>query len=67
MRSSRPLPVDCIARLEADYQAKRDEVAERYRRLGERADELQITPRKADIRETHFGLAWAPFWRATGT
>ena len=57
---------DRIARLEADYQAKQDEIAELYRRLGEEADELQIKPRKMDIRVTHFGIAWAPFWRATG-
>ena len=54
---------DRIARLEADFQAKCDEIGERYRRLGEKADELQIKPRKTDIRVTHFGLAWAPFWR----
>jgi hypothetical protein len=57
---------DRIARLEADFQAKCDEIGERYRRLGEKADELQIKPRKTDIRVTHFGLAWAPFWRAAG-
>jgi Helicase HerA, central domain len=57
---------DRIARLEADYQAKQDEIAELYRRLGEEADELQIKPRKMDIRVTHFGIAWAPFWVARG-
>ena len=56
---------DRIARLEADYQAKQDEIGELYRRLGEEADELQIKPRKMDIRVTHFGIAWAPFWLAT--
>ena len=50
--------------LEADLQAKKDEITERYRRLGEDADELQIKPRKVDIRVTHFGIAWAPFWVA---
>jgi hypothetical protein len=54
---------DRIARLQADYQAKQDEIAELYRRIGELAVEVQIKPRKIDIRVTHFGLAWAPFWR----
>ncbi|MFO0926061.1 MAG: DUF87 domain-containing protein [Gemmataceae bacterium] len=54
---------DRIARLQAEYQAKQDEITERYRRLGEAADEFQVKPRKTDVRVTHFGLAWAPFWR----
>jgi hypothetical protein len=55
---------DRVARLEADYQAKQDEIAELYRRISEEATEVQIKPRKVDIRVTHFGLAWAPFWVA---
>lgn len=55
---------DRLARLQAEYQAKQDEITEHYRRLGEVADELQIKPRKTDVRVTHFGLAWAPFWHS---
>jgi hypothetical protein len=55
---------DRVARLEADLQAKENEIVERYRRVRDEAAELQVRPRKTDIRVTHFGLAWAPFWRA---
>jgi hypothetical protein len=55
---------DRIARLEADLQAKLDELAEKYRLIGEETTPLQVKPRKVDIRVTHFGLAWAPFWKA---
>ncbi len=54
---------DRVARLEADFEAKKNEIIERCRRLAGIADELQIKPRKSDIRITHFGLAWAPFWK----
>ncbi len=54
---------DKIARMEGDLQAKKDELTEKYRRMGELAVEVQLKPKKADIRVTHFGLAWAPFWR----
>jgi hypothetical protein len=57
---------DRIAKLQADYQAKQDEIVERCKRLGEEATPVQLKPRKVDIRVTHFGLAWAPFWRAAG-
>jgi hypothetical protein len=55
---------DRVARLEADLQAKKDEITELYRRIADEAVELMVKPRKIDIRVTHFGLAWAPFWRA---
>jgi hypothetical protein len=54
---------DRVRRLEGDLQAKLDEITERYRRVAELADEVQLKPRKADVRVSHFGLAWAPFWR----
>jgi hypothetical protein len=57
---------DRIARLKGDLRAKLDEIAERYRRLGLEADELQLKPRKTDVRVTHFGLGWVPFWRQAG-
>jgi hypothetical protein len=53
---------DKIARLEGDLQAKRDEIRERFRRAGEEAVAVQLKPRKTDVRITHFGLAWTPFW-----
>jgi hypothetical protein len=53
---------DRIARLEADRQAKLDELSKKFQRIGEEAEPIQVKPRKVDIRITHFGLAWAPFW-----
>ena len=34
--------------------------------VAEKAAEVQVKPRKVDIRVTHFGLAWAPFWLPVG-
>jgi hypothetical protein len=51
-------------KLTADYQSKRNEVAQRWKRIGEESVEVHVKPRKADVRVTHFGLAWAPFWSA---
>jgi len=53
---------DKIAKLEGDLQAKRDEITEKYRRYRDAVVAVQLKPRKADIRVTHFGLAWTPFW-----
>jgi hypothetical protein len=49
-----------VRKLEADYQSKRNEVAEKWKRVGDEATPVQVKPRKADIRVTHFGLAWVP-------
>jgi hypothetical protein len=53
---------DKIAKLEGDLQAKRDEITEKFRRARETVVAVQLKPRKMDIRITHFGLAWTPFW-----
>jgi hypothetical protein len=50
-----------VRKLEADYQSKRNEVAEKWKRIGEEATRIEVKPRKADVRVTHFGLAWLPF------
>jgi hypothetical protein len=49
-----------VRKLEADYQSKRNEVAEKWKRIGEEATRIEVKPRKADVRITHFGLAWMP-------
>jgi hypothetical protein len=51
-----------LRKLTADWQAKQAELGEKWKLLGEEAAELQVKPRKADVRVTHFGLAWVPFW-----
>lgn len=53
---------DKIAKLEGDLQAKRDEITQRFRQAAEDMQELFVKPRKMDVRVTHFGLAWTPFW-----
>jgi hypothetical protein len=52
-----------VRRLEADYQSKRNEVAKKWKDIGDDATPIQIKPRKSDIHITHFGLVWVPFWR----
>jgi hypothetical protein len=47
-------------KLDADYQSKRNEIREKWRRAGEEGTPVQLKPRKADVRVTHFGLAWVP-------
>jgi hypothetical protein len=47
-------------KLEADYQSKRNEIREKWKRAGEEATPVQVKPRKSDVRVTHFGLAWVP-------
>ena len=39
------------------------EIEVKWKRVGEEATAIQVKPRKADVHVTHFGLAWAPFWR----
>ena len=53
-------------KLEAEWRGKVASVGERWRQVGEDYGEVLLTPRKADVRVTAFGLAWAPFWRAAG-
>ncbi|HEV3260303.1 MAG TPA: hypothetical protein VG013_25840, partial [Gemmataceae bacterium] len=52
-------------KLQKEWQSKVAAIAEKWKRVGEQYTEMHLTPRKADVRVTHFGLAWAPFWRAT--
>lgn len=48
--------------LEEAWRTKWQELTEKWRQAGEEYGELQLTPRKADVQVTHFGLAWVPFW-----
>jgi hypothetical protein len=40
-----------------------DRVQESWRKRAEDVREVRLNPRKTDIRLTHFGLGWVPFWR----
>jgi hypothetical protein len=46
--------------LEEAWRAKKAEIADKWKRLGEDFAELLLTPKKSGIRVTHFGLAWTP-------
>jgi hypothetical protein len=46
--------------LEDAWHAKKAEIADKWKRLGEDIAELPLTPRKSDVRVTEFGLAWLP-------
>ncbi len=50
-------------KLHAEWQAAAAGIAERWQAKAEDVKELRLTPRKADVLVTRFGLAWAPFWR----
>jgi hypothetical protein len=50
-------------KLTGDYHAKRNEISEKWKRIGEEATAVEFKPRKIDIRITQFGVAWVPCWR----
>jgi hypothetical protein len=52
--------------LEKEWRQRWAEVTDKWRRAGEEYAELQLTPRKADVQVSHFGLAWVPFWNLAG-
>jgi len=50
-------------KLLADYEAKKAEIHKKWQRAGEEVAALQVKPRKTDVRVTHFGVVWIPYWR----
>jgi len=40
-----------------------DRIQESWHKKTADVKEVKLAPRKSDIRVTHFGLGWAPFWR----
>jgi hypothetical protein len=52
-----------LRELDNDWKRKRQELEGRWKQGGDDCSELQLTPRKVDVEVTHFGLAWAPYWR----
>jgi Helicase HerA, central domain len=55
-----------VRKLTADYQAKKAELMEKWRRIGEEATPIQVKPRKVDVRVTHFGIGWVPVYLSGG-
>jgi hypothetical protein len=50
-------------KLAGEYQAKRNEICEKWKRVGEEATQVEIKPRKIDVRISQFGIGWVPCWR----
>ncbi len=54
---------EALRKLQAEWHGKVAAIAEKWRQAGEEYGEVQLTPRRADVRVVRFGLAWAPFWQ----
>jgi hypothetical protein len=54
---------EALGRLEAEWFARRAAIFEKWKQIGEEYAEIQLTPRRADVHITRFGLGWAPFWQ----
>jgi hypothetical protein len=52
-----------VRRLEGEWHARVAGLFEKWKQIGEEYAEVQLTPRRADVQVTRFGLAWAPFWQ----
>ncbi|MFO0809454.1 MAG: DUF87 domain-containing protein [Gemmataceae bacterium] len=50
-------------KLEAQYEAKKLAINEKWKTIAEGITDVQLAPRKSDIAVQRFGLAWTPFWR----
>jgi hypothetical protein len=55
-----PRQQEKLRKLTADYESKRAEIIEKWKRVGQECVPIQVKPRKADVHVTHFGLAWVP-------
>lgn len=50
-------------KLEAEWLGKRAVICEKWRQIGDEYADVLLTPRRADVQVTAFGLAWVPFWQ----
>jgi hypothetical protein len=57
-----------IETLEAEAKGELDELAEKWAALIDEVEEIEVRPRRADVRVNLFALAWVPRWevRAAG-
>jgi hypothetical protein len=51
-----------LANLENDWDRELGVIAETWKKVADQLGELPLTLKKGDIKITHFGLAWVPFW-----
>jgi hypothetical protein len=56
-----------LTALQSDWQKKRQEIGDKWRRIGDECEEFPVKPRKTSTELTHFGLAWAPCWQVLGS
>jgi hypothetical protein len=49
-------------KLETEWRLAVEKINDKWHQNAEDIKEIRLTPKKADIRVTQFGLAWAPFW-----
>ena len=54
-----------IIALDAEWQVTQAKVWRAWEGVGEKYTEILLTPRKADVRVTTFGLTWTPHWQLT--
>jgi hypothetical protein len=54
---------EAARKLAAEWNAKQAAVIDKWKQVGEDYAEFQLTPRRADVQITHFGLVWAPYWQ----
>ncbi len=52
-----------LTKLEADWRDRLAALYAKWKEVGEAYTEVVLTPRKADVQVTHFGLAWVPRWQ----
>ncbi len=66
--SSRPSAAtkDKLEKLRAEWFARQQSIAEKWRQVGEEHTDIPLTPRRQDVLVTDFGLAWTPFWQVPG-
>jgi hypothetical protein len=51
-------------KLNADWQADVQKLAQKWQQKAAEVKEIRLTPKKSDIQVSHFGIAWTPFWQA---
>jgi hypothetical protein len=59
-KSLTPRQEEKVRKLTADYQARQNEIREKWKRAGQEVTPIQVKPRKTDVRITHFGIGWLP-------
>jgi hypothetical protein len=51
-----------IESLEAEAKQELEELAEKWAALIDEVEEIEVRPRRADVRVNLFALAWVPRW-----